>query len=136
MADSTTAFHRSRNFMLLLPLQITSDLQQVRRNQSNAEFMQSSLALGTGVSTMFKLGDAVSVNLKATPNYGFSFSQGSLFGGNLFQFDGKGLIFIHNVFGSNALTLGYHFDHRVYRIEGNLNDYDYTSHSITVGFAF
>lgn len=127
---------RSQNFMLLVPLQLTSDLKQVRQNQSDAEFLQSSLTIGSGASTMFKLGDSVSINLKATPNYGFSFSQGSLFGGNLFRFDGKGLIYIHDVFGSNALTFGYYFDYRKYNIEGNLNDYDYTSHSITVGYAF
>lgn len=127
---------RSPNFMLLLPLQISSDLTQVRKNQSDAEFLQSSLTLGTGLSTRFKLGDSVSFNIKATPNYGFSFSQGSLFGGNLFRFDGKGLFHIHNVFGSNALTFGYYFDFKRYRIEGNLNDYDYTSHSFTVGYAF
>lgn len=127
---------RSDSFLLLLPLQISSDLMQVRQNRSDAEFLQSSLALGTGISTIFKLSDRISFNIKGTPNYGFSFSQGSLFGGNLFRFNGKGLIFIDDVFGSNALSLGYHFDYRKYRIEGNLNDYDYTSHSITVGFAF
>lgn len=127
---------RSQNFLLMIPLQITSDLKQVRRNQSDAEFLQSSLAIGSGLSTMFNLGDAASINLKTTPNYGFSFSQGSLFGGNLFRFDGKALLHVNNVFGSNALTFGYYFDYSRYRIEGNLNDYDYTSHSITIGYAF
>ncbi|MDZ7717747.1 MAG: hypothetical protein U5K72_02860 [Balneolaceae bacterium] len=127
---------RSESFMLLAPLQITSDLKQVQQNRSEAEFLQSSLSLGTGVSTFFSLGDRISFNIKATPNYGFSFSQGSLFGGNLFRFDGKGLLFIDDLFGSNALSFGYHFDYRTYRIEGNLNDYDYTSHSVTIGYAF
>lgn len=127
---------RSESFLLLAPLQISSDLKQVRQNRSDAEFMQSSLTLGSGVSTIFTLGNRVSFNIKATPNYGFSFSQGSLFGGTLFRFDGKGLLFIDDFFGSNALSLGYHFDFRKYRIEGNLNDYDYTSHSITIGYAF
>lgn len=128
--------NRSPSFMLLIPLQLTSDLKQVRQNRSDAEFMQSSLTIGSGLSTIFKIGDGVSMNIKATPNYGFSFSQGSLFGGNLFRFDGKGLLFIHNVFGSHSLSLGYHFDYRKYRIEGNVNDYDYSSHSITIGYAF
>lgn len=127
---------RSESFLLLAPLQISSDLKQVRQNRSDAEFMQSSLTLGSGVSTIFTLGNRVSFNIKATPNYGFSFSQGSLFGGNLFRFDSKGLLFIDDLIGSNALSLGYHFDFRRYRIEGNLNDYDYTSHSITIGYAF
>lgn len=127
---------RAQNFLLMLPLQITSDLKQIRKNQSNAEFLQSSLSIGTGLSTLFNLGDAVTLDIRSTPNYGFSFSQGSLFGGNLFKFDGKALLHINNLFGSNALTLGYYFDYNRYRIEGDLNDYDYTSHSITIGYAF
>lgn len=131
---------RTESFLLLIPLQISSDLKQVQRNDSNSEFQQSSLSLGSGLSTIFKLGDRVSFNIKATPNYGFSFSQGSLFGGSLFRMDGKGLIFIDDLFGSNALSLGYHFDYRSYKIDENSNnnnyDYDYTSHSITIGYAF
>jgi len=131
---------RSESFMLLLPLQISSDLLQVQRNNSNAEFQQSSLSLGSGLSTIFKLGEKISFNLKATPNYGFSFSQGQLFGGNLFRMDGKGFLYIDDLFGSNALSIGYHFDYRSYKIDENSNnndyDYDYTSHSITIGYAF
>ncbi len=130
------AIKRSRSFLLAIPIQLTSDLKQVQQNRSDAEFLQSSLTIGSGLATLFKIGDAVSFNIKATPNYGFSFSQGNLFGGNLFRVDGKGLLFFHNVFGSNSLSLGYHFDYREYRIEGNLNDYDYTSHSVTIGYAF
>jgi len=130
------ALKRSESFMLMLPLQISSDLTQVRQNRSDAEFLQSSLTLGTGLSSIFKLGNRFSFNIKGTPNYGFSFSQGNLFGGTLFRFDGKGLLYIHDVFGTNALSLGYHFDFRSYDIEENFNDYDYTSHSFTIGYAF
>lgn len=130
------ALKRSPSFLVSVPVQLTSDLKQVQQNRSDSEFLQSSLTIGTGIATLFRIGNAISMNIKATPNYGFSFSQGSLFGGNLFRVDAKSLLFIHNVFGSNSLALGYHFDYRMYRIEGNLNDYDYTSHSITVGYAF
>lgn len=127
---------RSRSFVLLVPLQLSSDLKQVRQNRSDAEFLQSSLAMGTGLSTIFRIGERLSMDIAATPNYGFSFSQGSLFGGNLFRFDGKSLLHIHNVFGSHSLSFGYYFDYRQYSIEGNLNDYDYTSHSFTIGYSF
>ncbi len=127
---------RNPNFQFAIPIQLTTDLMQVRRNETSAEFQQSSLVFGTGVYTAFRMGDRFSLTLKTTPNYGFSFSQGSLFGGGLFRFDAGTFLMINELFGSNSLTIGYNFDYRAYRIEGNLNDYDFTSHSITLGIGF
>lgn len=127
---------RSQNLLLSIPIQITTDFLQVRRNRSDAEFLQSSLVFGSGLSFIADPGNRLRINLRATPNYGFSFSQGNLFGGNLFRFDGRALLFIKNVIGERAISLGYHFDLRQYRIEGNLNDYDYISHSFTLGIGF
>lgn len=127
---------RSRKLLLSIPIQLTTDFMQVRRNRSDAEFLQSSLVFGSGLSFIADPGSRLRFNLRATPNYGFSFSQGNLFGGNLFRFDGKAVLFIKNVIGSRAISLGYHFDFRQYRIEENLNDYDYISHSFTVGVGF
>ncbi|TVR14693.1 MAG: hypothetical protein EA391_12435 [Balneolaceae bacterium] len=127
---------RRPNFQLAIPIQLTTDLMQVRRNETSAEFQQSSLIFGTGAYSAFRLGDRFSFNLKATPNYGFSFSQGSLFGGGLFRFDSGGYLMIDRLFGDTALSIGYNFDYRAYRIEGDLNDYDFTSHSISLGIAF
>lgn len=127
---------REQNFVFAIPVQLTTDLLQVRRNETSAEFQQSSLVFGAGAFSAMRLGSRLSLNLKATPNYGFSFSQGSLFGGGLFRFDGNTFLLIHNIFGDSALSIGYKFDYRSYRIQGNLNDYDFTSHSITLGIAF
>ena len=130
------ALTRSDSFLLTVPIQLTTDLTQVRLNRTDAEFSQSSLVFGTGLAGDLNLGERISLNLQATPNYGFSFSQGSLFGGSLFRFDAKSLLFIHDVIGSRSLTLGYHFDFRRYDIDGDLNDYDFTSHSVTLGITF
>lgn len=127
---------RSESFLLTLPIQITTDLTRVRLNRTDAEFSQSSLIFGSGLNADLKLGERLGFNIHATPNYGFSFSQGNLFGGNLFRTDGKVLLFIHDVIGHRSLTLGYYFDYRRYRIDGDLNDYDYASHSITLGITF
>ncbi|MCC5941272.1 MAG: hypothetical protein JJU37_06985 [Balneolaceae bacterium] len=127
---------RNPNFQFAIPIQLTTDLMQVRRNETSAEFQQSSLVFGTGAYTAFRMGDRFSLTVNATPNYGFSFSQGSLFGGGLFRFDAGTFLMINELFGSNSLTIGYNFDFRAYRIEGNLNDYDFTSHSITLGIGF
>jgi len=127
---------RNPNFQFGFPIQLTSDLTRVRLDNSDTEFQQSSLIFGSGLFSNMKLSDRFSLNLAATPNYGFSFSQGNFFGGSLFRFDGKTLLFIHNLFGENDLTLGYHFDYKRYDIDGNTYDYNFTSHSITLGIAF
>lgn len=125
-----------RNFLLQLPIQITTDLKRVLQNNSDSEFQQSSFIIGSGVKTVARLSERFDFTLKATPNYGFSFSQGNLFGGSLFRFDGTSQLLINNVFGERGLALSYHFDYRRYNIDGDQNDYDYTSHSISIGFSF
>ena len=130
------SLYRREKINLLVPFQITTDLLRVSRNNSDTEFQQSSLTLGAGLESAIRLGNRIDFSIKGTPNYGFSFSQGNLFGGSLFRLDGKALFFLRNVIGNNSLSLGYHFDMRKYDIDGDLSDYDFTSHSVTVGYAF
>lgn len=125
-----------RNFMFQIPIQITTDLKRVQRNNTESEFQLSSFIVGSGVRTVARLSERFDFSLKATPNYGFSFSQGNLFGGSLFRFDGSSQLLVRNVFGDRGLALGYHFDFRRYDVDGNRNDYDYTSHSISIGVTF
>ncbi len=125
-----------RNFILQAPIQITTDLKRVQRNNVDTEFQQSSFIVGSGIRTVARISENFDFSLKATPNYGFSFSQGNLFGGSLFRFDGTSQILIKNVFGNSGLALSYHFDYRRYDIDGDQNDYDYTSHSISIGITF
>lgn len=127
---------RRPSFLLALPVQITTDLKSVRRGNSDAEFQQSSFTFGTGISSAMRLSNKIDFSLRATPNYGFSFAQGNLFGGSLFRFDGKAQFVFNQLIGNDSFSLAYHFDYRSYNIDGNLNDYDYISHSITLGYAF
>lgn len=127
---------RQQGMLIGLPIQLTTDLKQVRRNDNDTEFQQSSLIIGTGLYAAVQLNQRFSLIAAATPNYGFSFSQGSLFGGSLFRTDTKTNLLINNLFGQNALSIGYHFDYRVYRIEGDRNDYNYVSHLFTIGVGF
>lgn len=124
------------SFRLAVPVQITTDLKSVRKNNSNAEFQQSSFVFGTGLASAMRLGDKVDFTLRGTPNYGFSFAQGSIFGGSLFRFDGRARFIFYQLIGNDSFSLSYHFDYRSYDIEGSLNDYDYISHSFTLGYAF
>jgi hypothetical protein len=127
---------RRENFLLILPIQLTTDLKRVRLNDFDNDFQQSSLIFGTGIGSDFKLSDRFRLKAHATPNYGFSFSQGNFFGGNLFRFDGRTMLFVNNLFGNRSIAIGYDFDYRSYNIDGDIYDYDYTAHSITLGIGF
>jgi hypothetical protein len=127
---------REQGMIIGLPIQITTDLKQVRRNDNDTEFQQSSLIVGSGLYAAMRLNQRFSLITVATPNYGFSFSQGSLFGGSLFRTDAKANLLINNFFGQNALSIGYQFDYRVYRVDGDLYDYNYLSHLFTIGIGF
>lgn len=127
---------RDEKFVLAIPIQLTTDLKRVRLNDVDNDFQQSSLIFGSGISSDIKLSDRFSFKAKATPNYGFSFSQGGFFGGTLFRFDGMAMLFINDLFGRRSLVIGYDFDYRRYNVDGDIFDYDYTSHSITLGIGF
>lgn len=127
---------RRENFRLAVPIQITTDLKSVRRDESSFEFQLSSFTIGSGIASSIRLGDRIDFNFRGTPNYGFSFPQGNIFGGSLFRADADVYFYIRELFGRHALAIGYNFDFRRYDIDVDLNDYDFTSHSITIGYAF
>ena len=136
MLFNDTPIVRSEGFRLSIPIQIITDLKRAQANQSSIEFQQSSLIFGTGLSSSIRIAERVDFQARATPNYGFSFSQGNLFGGSLFRTNGKLRLFFNEIIGQNSLSVGYDFDYRNYNIEGDQNDYQYLSHSFSVGFAF
>lgn len=130
------ALVRSPRFILALPVQLTTDLKSVTVNQSNDRFQQSSLVVGTGASLRYRINHRVDMALRATPNIGFSFSQGALFGGRLFTTKSAARLYFNEIIGANSLVFGYDFDFRDYNIEGTENDYRFLSHSFTLGIAF
>lgn len=127
---------RSPRFIFALPLQIGTDLKSVQIDRSNNSFQQNSFVIGTGASIRYRINRRVGTSLRATPNIGFSFSQGNLFGGRLFRGTTAARFYFNDVIKSNSLVFGYDFDYRDYNIEGSQNDYRYLSHSITIGLAF
>ncbi len=127
---------RNQRFVLGLPLQIGTDLKSVQSSQTDNGFQQSSFVLGTGASVRYQINRRVGMSLRATPNIGFSFSQGNLFGGSLFRAMSEARFYFREVLGSQSLVFGYDFDFRDYNIEGSQNDYRYLSHAITIGIAF
>lgn len=130
------AIKRSESLFLGLPIQLSTDLTQVTSSTASTDFRQSTLTAGTGLSGIVRLSDRISFNLKATPNYGFSFSQGSLFGGSVFKMDGRALLTADRILGRHALSIGYHFDFKSYNIDTDRDDYNFTAHTLLLGITF
>jgi len=131
------ALVRSPDFILAVPLQITTDLKSVAPQQSGENFQQSSFVFGTGASLRYKINQRAGVSLRATPNIGFSFPQGALSeGGRLFSAKSVIRLYFNDIIGSNTLVFGYDFDFRDYNIDGNRFDYKFLSHSFTLGIGF
>lgn len=126
----------SPEFMLSIPVQITTDLKSVQINQSNQSFQQNSLVVGTGFNIKYRIHRRLDFSGGVTPNIGFSFSQGALFGGRLFTTTADTRFYLNDLIGSNSLMIGYNLDYRDYEIEGDQNDYRYFSHSFSIGIAF
>lgn len=130
------ALQRSENFLLTIPIQLSSDLTQVTTSVTDQDFRQSTIMAGTGINSIARLSDRLSLQAKATPNYGFSFSQGSLFGGSVFRMDGRVMLTIDRLLGQNALSVGYDFDYKSYKIDTDTDDYNFLNHTIILGITF
>ena len=127
---------RSARYQFSIPFKIVTDIKGARKDNSPADFQQSSFIFGTGLASRFKLTDRVDMSLRGGPLYGFSFAQGNFFGGSLFRTMGQVRLHFADVISSYALTFGYDFDYRNYDIEGDQNDYRYRSHAFTIGIGF
>lgn len=119
-----------------VPIQLITDLLAVRPTGQSYEFQQSSVIFGSGLRLQYRPDGGGLAEIGATGNYGFSFSQGSLFGGSLFRAIGAAKVYVPIFPNGRMLVIGYHADYRSYDIEGELSDYRYVSHSFTVGFGF
>lgn len=119
-----------------LPIQLITDLLAVRPSGQSYEFQQSSVIFGSGMRLQYRPSGGGLAEIEGTGNYGFSFSQGSLFGGSLFRATGAAKVYFPILPNGRAIVFGYHADYRSYDIEREQNDYRYVSHAFTVGFGF
>lgn len=128
--------YSKESLFLVLPLQLSTDVKRVVDNQSDFEFQISSFSFGTGLGLYSRLSNTFSTSANLTPNYGFSYARGSFFGGQVFHVNGKWRLFINKILPANPIVLGYDFIYKKYLVEGDLYDYDFTGHTITLGFGF
>ncbi|MEX0994174.1 MAG: hypothetical protein WD599_01520 [Balneolaceae bacterium] len=127
---------RSDRFWLLLPLQINTDLKRSEQDGANRSFQQSAFQVGAGLGFKSTLNETFNLQMDLIPNYGFSFSQGKFFGGSIFSLNGKARLYLENIFPERAVVLGYDFNFRSYEIDGEIYDYDFTGHTLSLGITF
>jgi len=123
---------------LFVPLTLTTDFLRVSKNQALSEFQQSSLQVASGAQLLLggvtRRGPALL--MKAEPFVGFSYSQGSLFGGGVRGFRGEVAASGFQITPRFSVRLGYRFQTREYNIDGSLYDYQLKGHSLLVGVQF
>lgn len=123
---------------LFVPLTLTTDFLRVSKDLARSEFQQSSLQVASGgqvVLTGARLGGPA-LTMKAEPFVGFSYSQGSLFGGGVRGFRGEVVASGLRITSRISLRLGYQYQLREYNIDGTLYDYQLKGHTLLVGVQF
>lgn len=126
----------SENFQLLLPLQLNTDLMRVQASSASNRFQQSSFQLGAGLGARTGILKQLNATFELVPNYGFSNSQGAFIGGTVFTLNGKARFYLENILANNAVVLGYDYRYKSYNIDADIFNYDYNSHSVTIGITF
>ena len=129
---------RSPGFVFIVPLQIKSTINTVSNNQAgtDTQFRQGTLEFGGGAKLSARFGKGVRFSLAAIPNYGFSFASGGIFGGQIFEVDGKTRFYLDRLFGDVGLAAGVDYSFKRFDIDENEFDYNFESFSFMLGINF
>lgn len=126
---------------LLLPLTLTTDFLRVSRDRARSEFQQSSVQVASGAQVVLnagvgRMGNGPVLAVKGEPFLGFSYSQGSLFGGSLRGVRGEVTVSGLRITSRLAIRAGYRYQFRAYNIDGLLYDYSLQGHTFLLGVGF
>lgn len=129
---------RSPGFLIMVPLQIKSSINTVSNNQAgtDTQFRQGTLEFGGGAHFSARFGKGIRFAVEAIPNYGFSFASGGIFGGQIFEMEGKSRFYVDRLFGDIGLTAGVDYSFKRFDIDDNEFDYNFESFSIVLGINF
>lgn len=126
---------RKENISLLLPLQISTQLTSVNKDNRQDTFRQTSFGLGAGASLNVRFLDKVSIRNQFIPGYGFSSASGGFNGGSVFYMNGKSRLIIENLIFGKSIALGYNFGFQRFDLDDNNFDYELLSHTFSLGMA-
>lgn len=119
--------YRSGAFALVAPAGVSSDYIRVSKETSERDFQQSSFRISGGLGFSV-LSDRFRIQISAKPSIGFSYSQGSLFGGNVRGFETDVLVGSIRITSRYSLSSFYSYKRLSYDIDGDIYDYDIGSH--------
>ena len=118
---------RSGSFALVAPAGISSDYLRASKDGSERDFQQSSFRVAGGLGfSIFT--DRLRIQVAAKPSIGFSYSQGSLFGGNVRGVEADVLLGSVRIHSRFSLSSFYSYKRLSYDIDGVIYDYDLDSH--------
>lgn len=129
------AFIRTKNFQLGVPLGLQTSLVSAQKEELNNDFGQTVLGLGLGAFTSFSIPDKITFSVEGIPSYGFSNSNGGLFGGSNKGLTAKARLNFLNLFFGRSLSIGYDYKYSAYNLDGDEFDYDLNHHLITIGLS-
>lgn len=118
---------RSGSFALVVPAGISSDYLRVSKDESERDFQQSSFRVSGGLGFSILTG-RFRVQVSAKPSIGFSYSQGSLFGGNVRGVEADVLVGTVRIHPRLSLSSFYSYERLAYDIDGAIYDYNLSSH--------
>ncbi|MGM0587542.1 MAG: hypothetical protein ACQETE_03925 [Bacteroidota bacterium] len=126
-------------FQLYAPLQLHSDFTRVvseRQLSGVDQFQQSMIAPGGGLMYGIEISDRIDYTGVGIAEYGFSFSAGNTFTGQVLGIQAQQRLSIANIFGAVGLALGYDLQFRRYNVEIDQYDYNLMSHHLYLGVNF
>lgn len=127
------AFVRSRSFQLGVPVGLSTNLVSVRKEELNNDFSQTVFGFGLGLFSAFRVPEKLTFSIEGIPAYGFSNSNGGLFGGSNKSLTATARIDFLNIFPGRNISLGYDYKISSYDLDDDQYDYNLTNHLITLG---
>lgn len=126
MVGGRVSLYRGELFSLFAPAGVSSDYLRVSREIAEREFRQSSFRIlgGLGLS-LANRGFRLSVS--ATPSIGFSYSQGSLFGGSVRGFTAGATVGSIKIASLARVSAFARYELLAYDIDFDLYDYELDS---------
>lgn len=135
------SLYRSEAVSLQLPFLLHSSLTSVNNSElainTAPEFSQGTFEVGGGLDFNARLAPKFRIGANIVPSYGFSFStRGSDADGTVADVEAQARFYFDQLFGDAGLSLGYDYNYREFRIDGEVLDYNASAHSILIGVTF
>ena len=127
---------QQRKINIGLPFELNGGITSSNNELSKNNFHQNYYSAGSGIFVNIQPKKKININNHIVFGYGLSNSNSGFFGGTInYVKGGTRFNFINFMYEKN-LSIGYDYIFRTYDIEGEIYDYEYKGHLITMGISF